>query len=108
MRKGDCELFSVSEGTLALRANGEGQGHCVEEQGTFLNAGGLSTGAEDAEMEVRMDTGCRYYRPAFSRPRHRRFERNVPVISVLYIACPLFVALFIHWSVLRQQYRVSV
>ncbi|CAM9464849.1 unnamed protein product [Ectocarpus sp. 8 AP-2014] len=51
MREEDCELFSVSGGTLALRANGEEQGQGVEEQGTFLNAAGLSTAAEGAEME---------------------------------------------------------
>ncbi|CAM9247080.1 unnamed protein product [Ectocarpus sp. 13 AM-2016] len=51
MREEDCELFSVSGGTLTLRANGEEQGQGVEEQGTFLNAAGLSTAAEGAGME---------------------------------------------------------
>ncbi|CAM9869028.1 unnamed protein product [Ectocarpus sp. 4 AP-2014] len=51
MRDEDCELFSVSGGTLTLRANGEEQGQGVEEQSTFLNAVGLSTAAEGAEME---------------------------------------------------------
>ncbi|CBN74323.1 similar to canalicular multispecific organic anion transporter [Ectocarpus siliculosus] len=51
MRKGDCELFSVSGGALALRANGEEQVQGVEEQDTFLKATGLSTAVEGAEME---------------------------------------------------------
>ncbi|CAN0562402.1 unnamed protein product, partial [Ectocarpus sp. 12 AP-2014] len=51
MREEDCELLSVSGGTLTLRANGEEQGQGVEEQDTFLNAAGLSTAAEGAEME---------------------------------------------------------
>ncbi|CAM9744809.1 unnamed protein product, partial [Ectocarpus fasciculatus] len=51
MRKKDCELFSVSERTLALRPNGEEQEQGIEEQGTFLNAAGLSTAAEGTDME---------------------------------------------------------